>query len=74
MGSIHARVPMVTLDEQREVQLRNAESEARFWSGIKDMHAGPIDGYQKIAASYDRIAAQLQGRRLRCRRGSCTGS
>lgn len=28
--------------------------------GIKDMHAGPIDGYQKIAASYERIAANCK--------------
>jgi hypothetical protein len=31
---------MVTLDEQRALQLRNAEADERFWTQLRDMHAG----------------------------------
>jgi predicted N-formylglutamate amidohydrolase len=31
LAEVHSRVPMVTADEQRALQLENAEAEARFW-------------------------------------------
>jgi hypothetical protein len=32
LGDIHARIPMVSVDEQRDVQLRNDAE--RFWAGL----------------------------------------
>jgi hypothetical protein len=31
LGAVHARVPMVTLDEQRAVKLENAKADMRLW-------------------------------------------
>jgi hypothetical protein len=41
-GDLHGRVPMVTPDEQRALQLENAEAEDRFWSGLHDVHASTV--------------------------------
>src|SRR5271169_1402515 len=32
-GALHARIPMVTPDEQRAVQAENAKDDERFWGG-----------------------------------------
>jgi hypothetical protein len=45
LGDIHARIPMVTAEEQRALQLENAEAEARFWAGINQMHDEQAEGY-----------------------------
>src|SRR5262245_2847905 len=39
LGEVHARIPMVTPDEQRALQLENARTEERFWSDLHGMHA-----------------------------------
>jgi hypothetical protein len=31
LDAVHARIPMVTVDEQRELQRQNAEADAKFW-------------------------------------------
>jgi hypothetical protein len=46
---IHARIPMVTLDEQRALQLRNAEADERFWTQLRDMHAGTVEEHKELA-------------------------
>src|SRR5262249_32521388 len=45
-GAIHARVPMVTPDEQRAVQLENAEADEKFWCGIHNMHADIVEEHK----------------------------
>jgi hypothetical protein len=37
LGAVHARIAMVTADEQRALQLENAEADAQFWSNFRDM-------------------------------------
>jgi|SRR6516164_7652400 hypothetical protein len=37
-AAAHARVPMVTLDEQHRLKIENAEADERFWTGLRDMH------------------------------------
>jgi len=54
LAAIHARVPMVTPDEQRAVQLANAETDARFWSSLHDMHAGTVEGHKGLIATAER--------------------
>jgi hypothetical protein len=46
-----ARIPMVTADEQRALQLENAEADGRFWSSLHDMHAGTVEDRKGLAAT-----------------------
>src|ERR1700730_2449595 len=48
LGDVHARVPMVTADEQRALQLENAEADERFWSSVQDMNAGTVEGHKQL--------------------------
>jgi hypothetical protein len=41
LGDIHSRVPMVTPDEQRAVQLENAKDDASFFAGIRECTQAP---------------------------------
>ena len=36
-AALHARIPMVTPDEQRAIQEANAEGDERFWETMRDM-------------------------------------
>ena len=36
LGAVHERIPMVTADEQRELQRTNAEAEAQNWEAVAD--------------------------------------
>src|SRR5881394_3303493 len=36
LGAVHARVPMVTIAEQRALQLENAKADADFWERVRD--------------------------------------
>ena len=38
-SALHARIPMVTADEQRAVQEENAKDDERFWGAIRDLNA-----------------------------------
>jgi hypothetical protein len=51
---------MVTADEQRELQLENAEAEARFWSTFRDMNAETVEGHKQLVASSERVIAEGQ--------------
>jgi hypothetical protein len=37
---VHAKVPNVTADEQRDLQLANAQGDERLWSSLRDLHEG----------------------------------
>jgi hypothetical protein len=50
-GDIHARIPMVTADEQRALQLENAEADERFWSVMHDMNQERVDGHKALVAT-----------------------
>ena len=58
LGDIHVRIPMVTLDEQRALQLRNAEADEQFWTNIHDMHAGTVEDHKGLAATAERKVAE----------------
>jgi hypothetical protein len=52
LGELHARIPMVTVDDLRKVQLENAEADQRFWSqNARDMNQETLDGNKALAAS-----------------------
>jgi hypothetical protein len=40
-GALHARIPMVTPDEQRAVQEGNFKDDERFWDTMRDLNARP---------------------------------
>jgi hypothetical protein len=58
LGAVHARIPMVTADEQAVLQRENAENDARFWSHIRDMHAEQIKGQERLAANAANASAK----------------
>jgi hypothetical protein len=49
---------MVTLDEQRALQLRNAEADEQFWSSLHGMHAGTVEDHKALLADAERKIAQ----------------
>jgi hypothetical protein len=60
LGAIHARIPMVLIDEQRDVQLRNAEADERFWTSLRDMNAASVEDHEALAATVARAIADMQ--------------
>ena len=56
-GDLHARVPMVTPDEQRGLQLTNAEADQRFWEICRDMNQEQVDGHAALAGTAERAMA-----------------
>ena len=53
-GALHARIPMVTPDEQRAVQAENAKDDERFWGGIRDLNASGVEGHKGLIALAER--------------------
>ncbi len=56
LGAVHAKVPMVTPDEQRALQLENAEKDARLLAGARDIL--DIEGHRKMAAAVEKKIAK----------------
>ena len=44
LGDVHARIPMVTVEEQRALQLENAQADEKLWAGLHDISQGLVDG------------------------------
>jgi hypothetical protein len=44
-AAIHARIPMVTSDEQRDVQEENAKDEESFWGAMRDINAATAEDH-----------------------------
>jgi hypothetical protein len=57
LGAIHARVPMVTAEEQRVLQLENAKADERFWDGLHDMDAGRVNDHKGLAGDVAKAIA-----------------
>jgi pyruvate/2-oxoglutarate dehydrogenase complex dihydrolipoamide acyltransferase (E2) component len=60
MGQLHARIPMVTPDEQRALQLENAKADERFWTGHREFSESLVESHKAIAATAERAAATAQ--------------
>jgi hypothetical protein len=56
LGTIHARIPMVTLDEIEAAKLENAEADERLWSSLQGMHREQAEGQKQLAATAERAA------------------
>jgi hypothetical protein len=50
-GDIHARIPMVTPDEQRALQLENAEADEWFWSAMHVNNQSTVDDHKALVAT-----------------------
>ena len=44
-AAIHARIPMVTSDEQRAIQGENAKDEESFWGAMRDINAATAEDH-----------------------------
>jgi hypothetical protein len=56
-GALHARIPMVTAEEQQAIQEENAKDDERFWDTMRDLNASHIEGYKAhIALAEAKIA------------------
>src|SRR5271170_2921987 len=49
-AALHARIPMVTPDEQRAIQEENAKNDERFWDTTRDLNASHIEGHKALIA------------------------
>lgn len=59
LGLVHARVPVVTVEEIRAHQLAN-EADERVWTGLADLQAEQAEGNRQIAAKVERKAAEAK--------------
>jgi hypothetical protein len=57
LGDIHARIPMVTLGEQRDLKTENAKADERFWSLLKDLHESTASDHEGMATAAQSAAA-----------------
>jgi hypothetical protein len=55
LGAVHARVPIPTADEQRELQLENAKKDASFWGTLHGMHAAGIEQSKALSATAEKL-------------------
>jgi hypothetical protein len=62
LGAIHARIPMVTIDELRALQRENSEADEKFWAGLQGMNTELAEGHKELAAKSARIAADAESR------------
>jgi hypothetical protein len=62
LGAIHARIPMVTIDELRTLQRENAQADEKFWAGLQGMNTELAEGHKELAAKSARIAADAESR------------
>jgi hypothetical protein len=60
LGAVHDRVPMVTIEEIRELQLANAEAEERYWSQLQGMNETSAAEHTALRRSVDSKIAGLQ--------------
>lgn len=57
IGQIHARIPMPTADEQRQLQKENAQADEQFWSTFQDMTESTAADHKELAATAQRTIA-----------------
>jgi hypothetical protein len=60
LGEVHARIPMVTIDELVEVKVENAEADERLWSSLREMHEEQTKSLKQLAAGAESGIAENQ--------------
>jgi hypothetical protein len=61
-SALHARIPMVTPDEQRAVQEENAKDDERFWDAIRDLNASTVEEHKGLVKSAEARIAEHAAR------------
>jgi hypothetical protein len=51
---------MVVIDEQRDMQVSDAEADAQFWDDLRDMHRENIEDHRSLIATAERRIAESQ--------------
>ena len=63
-AALHARIPMVTPDEQRAIQEANAEGDEQFWEAMRDMGTASVEEHKALIARAEaKIAEHTAGGR-----------
>jgi len=57
---VHARIPMPTADEQRQLQKANAEADERFWSSLQHMNAATTENHKGLLAKTQRTISDSE--------------
>ena len=57
-AALHARIPMVTPDEQRAIQEANAKDDERFWDAMRDIGASSVEGHKALIARAEAVIAK----------------
>ena len=60
LGAVHDRVPMVTIEEIRALQLENTEADERFWSQLQDMNETAAADHTVLRTDIDNKIAAFQ--------------
>jgi hypothetical protein len=60
LTDIHARVPMVTLDEQRDLQLRNAEADEQLWTTMRSLSEDNLADLRQLVGQTERNMDQIK--------------
>jgi uncharacterized protein (DUF885 family) len=58
LGAIHARVAMVTADEQHGLKLENAQADERLWSSLREINEGTIADHKQLIANAEATVAR----------------
>jgi hypothetical protein len=65
LEAVHARVPMVTPEEQQAEQLARAEADARFWMMMDERQDGLIEQAAAMRAGSERMTADANAEKAR---------
>ena len=57
-AALHARIPMVTPDEQLAIQEANAEGDERFWEAMRDMQTASVGQHKTLIARAETAIAE----------------
>ena len=60
LDAIHGQIPMVTIDETRELQRQNAEADLKFWTDHKDYQAALAEDLKGLSGEYQRKSADAE--------------
>jgi len=83
LGTVHERIPMVTVEEMRALAIENDKAAEQFHEGFRNLHAERIAGQKALIAKIERDiaadeayaamagerASEAKGRRERLERG-----
>lgn len=62
LAAVHTRVPMVSVEEQRALQLENAKADAHLWASLHAMEFGTVEERKQVIAGVERDVADGKAR------------